>query len=115
MFCTCDAVPWKTSAQREAERVEAMRRQVEEAEEQKKKAEEEESEAEDFLCTQEKRKSLSSQLLPSFVAASQDADKENVEGRRDVSDVKKREYTSKNALGVPLKTRVNDAVVVALD
>jgi hypothetical protein len=74
----CDAVPWKSSAQREAERVEALQRQAEEEEEEeerKKKAKTEEAEAaeEDFLCTQEKRKSLSSQLLPSFVVASQDS------------------------------------------
>ena len=57
---------------------------------------------EDFLCTQEKRKSLSSQLLPSFVAASsQDGDKENAEGRRGVSGVKKLENISKNASKVP--------------
>jgi len=59
---------------------------------------------------------LSSQLLPSFVAASsQDGDKENAEGRRGVSGVKKLENISKNASKVPLKTRVNDADVVALD
>jgi len=60
----CDAVPWKSSAQREAERLEAVRRQAEEEEEEerkkKAKTEEEEEEEEDFLCTQEKRKSLSS-------------------------------------------------------
>jgi hypothetical protein len=117
MFRACDAVPWKTSAQREAERVEAMRRQAEEAEEQKKKkAAEADDDEEEVLCTQEKRKSLSSQLLPSFVAASsQDDDKENAEGCRGISGVKKRENISKNASKVPLKTRVNDADVVALD
>jgi hypothetical protein len=123
MFRTCDAVPWKLSAQREAERVEAMRRRAEEEEEERKKKKEEErkkkkkeeEEEEDFLSTQEKRKSLSSQLLPSFVAASQDADKENVDVTRNVLYVKKRENISKNALDVPLKTRVNDADVVALD
>ena len=73
----CDAVPWKSSAQRaavEAERLETMRRQAEE----------------------EKRKSLSSQLLPSFATASQDVDKENAEGRRDVSGGKKCENVAKN-------------------
>jgi len=62
MFRACDAVRWKTTAQREAERVEAMRLQAEE-EEKKKKAEtqeeaeeEAEEEEEDVLCTQEKRK-----------------------------------------------------------
>ena len=55
----CDAVPWKSSAQRaaeEAERLETMRRQAEEEEEQKKKKAEmeEEEEEEDFLSTQEK-------------------------------------------------------------
>ena len=101
-FRACDAVPWKTSAQKaaeEAERVEAMRRRVaeEEEEERKKKKKEEdkkeeEEEEEEVLCTQEEeRKSLSSQLLPSFVAASRDAEKENAEGRVNFSDVKKRE------------------------
>ena len=113
-FRACDAVPWKTSAQKaaeEAERVEAMRRRAaEEEEEKKKKAEEEEKEEEEVLCTQEEeRKSLSSQLLPSFVAASRDAEKENAEGRVNVSDVKKRENDVKNASSAPLKTRVNDA------
>jgi len=82
----CDAVPWKSSAQRsaeEAERLETMRPQEEEEEQKKKKAEMEEEE-EDFLCIQGKRKSLSSQLLPSFVTASRDVDKENAKGRRDV-------------------------------
>ena len=113
-FSACDAVPWKTSAQKaaeEAERVEAMRRRAaEEEEEKKKKAEEEEKEEEEVLCTQEEeRKSLSSQLLPSFVAASRDAEKENAEGRVNVSDVKKRENDVKIASSAPLKTRVNDA------
>ena len=36
MYRACDAVPWKTSAQREAERVEAMRRRAEEEQKQKK-------------------------------------------------------------------------------
>ena len=113
-FRACDAVPWKTSAQKaaeEAERVEAMRRRAaEEEEEKKKKAEEEEKEEEEVLCTQEEeRKSLSSQLLPSFVAASRDAEKENAEGRVNVSDVKKRENDVKIASSAPLKTRVNDA------
>ena len=59
MFRACDAVPWKTSAQREAERVEALRRQEEEEEKKKKAETDEEAEEEDFLSTQEKRKSLS--------------------------------------------------------
>ena len=33
----CDAVPWKWSARREAERLEALRRQAEEEEEERKK------------------------------------------------------------------------------
>ena len=118
----CDAVPWKSSAQRsaeEAERLETMRPQEEEEEQKKKKAEmeeeeEEEEEEEDFLCTQEKRKSLSSQLLPSFVTASRDVDKENAKGRRDVSDGKTSKNDVKIALGAPLKTRVNDVDVVVL-
>ena len=117
----CDAVPWKSSAQRaaeEAERLETRRRQAEEEEEQKKKKaemeEEEEEEEEDFLCSQEKRKSLSSQLLPSFVTASRDVDKENAKGRRDVSDGKTSKNDVKIALGAPLKTRVNDVDVVVL-
>ena len=118
MFRACDAVRWKTTAQREAERAEAMRLQAEE-EEKKKKAETEEEaeeEEEDVLCSQEKRKSLSSQLLPSFVVAWRDANKENVDVTHNVPHVKKREHVSKNALGVPLKTRGNDAdVVVVLD
>ena len=118
MFPACDAVRWKTTAQREAERAEAMRLQAEE-EEKKKKAETEEEaeeEEEDVLCTQEKRKSLSSQLLPSFVVASRDANKENVDVTHNVPHVKKLEHVSKNALEVPLKTRGNDAdVVVVLD
>ena len=95
-----------------------MRQQAEEEEgERKKKAKTEEAEAEeeDFLCTQEKRKSLSSQLLPSFVVASEDANKENVDVPRNVPYVKKSENVSKNALEVPLKTRENDADVVVLD
>ena len=83
----CDAVPWKSSAQREAERPEMMRQQAEEEEERKKKV-----------------KSLSSQLPPSFATSSQDVDKENAEGRRDVRDGKKCENVPKNALGAPLKT-----------
>ena len=117
-FLACDAVPWKSSAQREAERLEAMRRQAEEEEEERKKKakpEEVEEEEEDFLCTQEKRKSLSSQLLPSFVVASQDANKENVDVTRNVPYVKKSENVLKNALEVPLTTRGNDADVVVLD
>ena len=95
-----------------------MRQQAEEEEgERKKKAKTEEAEAEeeDFLCTQEKRKSLSSQLLPSFVVASEDANKENVDVPRNVSYVKKSENVLKHALEVPLKTRGNDADVVVLD
>ncbi|CAL6379948.1 unnamed protein product [Bathycoccus prasinos] len=85
-FRACDAVPWKSSAQREAERLESME------EEGKKKV-----------------KSLSSQLPPSFATSSQYVDKENAEGRRDVRDGKKYENVAKNALGAPLKTRVNEA------
>jgi hypothetical protein len=90
-----DAVPWKSSAQREAERVETMRQQ---AEEEKGKV-----------------KSLSSQLPSSFATSSQDVDKENAEGRRDVCDGKKCENVAKNALGAPLKTRVNESVGVSKD
>ena len=82
----CDAVPWKSSEQREAEKVESMRQQAKEE--------------------KGKRKSLSSELLPSFATSSQDVDKENAEGRRDVCDGKKCENVAKNALGAPLKTRV---------
>ncbi|CAL6296670.1 unnamed protein product [Bathycoccus prasinos] len=82
----CDAVPWKSSAQREAERLESME------EERRKKV-----------------KSLSSQLPPSFATSSQDVDKENAEGRRDVRDGKKCENVAKNALCAPLKTRVNES------
>ncbi|CAL6334391.1 unnamed protein product [Bathycoccus prasinos] len=83
----CDAVPWKSSAQREAEKVESMRQQAKE----------------------EKGRRNSSQLPPSFATSSQDVDKENAEGRRDVCDGKKCENVPKNALGAPLKTRVNEA------
>ena len=114
----CDAVPWKSSAQREAERLEMMRQQAEAEEgarKKKAKPEEVEEEEEDFLCTQEKRKSLSSQLLPSFAVASQDANKENVDVTRNVPYVKKSENVLKNALEVPLTTRGNDADVVVLE
>ena len=76
-----DAVPWKSSAQREAERVETMRQQAEEE--------------------KGKRKSLSSQLPPSFATSLHDVDKENAEGRRDVCVGKKCENVAKNALGAP--------------
>ena len=49
----CDAVPWKSSAQREAERLEMMRQQAKE----------------------EKGRRNSSQLPPSFATSSQDVDK----------------------------------------
>ena len=73
-----------------------MRRQAEEEEEErKKKAKTEEAEEEgDFLCTQEKRKSLSSQLLPSFVVASQDANKENVDVPRNKNMLRLRALNS---------------------
>lgn len=48
-------------------------------------------------------------LPPSFATSSQDVDKENAEGRRDVCVGKKCENVAKNALGAPLKTRVNEA------
>ena len=89
----CDAVPWKSSAQREAERVETMRQQAEEEEEERKKKAKTEK-AEDFLRTQEKRKSLSSQLLPSFVVASQDANKENVDVPRNKNMLRLRALNS---------------------
>jgi len=83
----CDAVPWKSSAQKEAERLEIMQQQAKE----------------------EKGKRNSSQLPPSFATSSRDVDKENAEGRRDVCVGKKGENVAKNALEVPLKTRVNEA------
>ncbi|CAL6323946.1 unnamed protein product [Bathycoccus prasinos] len=86
-FRACDAVPWKSSAQKEAERLEIMQQQAKE----------------------EKGKRNSSQLPPSFATSLHDVDKENAEGRRDVRDGKKCENVPKNALGAPLKTRVNEA------
>ena len=92
-FRACDAVPWKSSAQREAEKVESMRRSS------GRKGKKE------ILFT-------IASFFRYFVAR---CDKENAEGRRDVRDGKKCENVPKNALCAPLKTRVNDADLVCFD
>lgn len=90
-FRACDAVPWKTSAQKaaeEAERVKESRRCDDELQKKKKRGRGKKKRTKkkkrkkrrfSAHTQEEERKSLSSQLLPSFVA--RDVDKENAKGR----------------------------------
>ena len=56
MFPACDAVRWKTTAQREAERAEALRLQAEEEEKKKKAETEEEAEEEEDVLLHARKK-----------------------------------------------------------